>query len=390
MKYLLHHGHLVIDKNREYLDGSILVENERIVEVYPQANKVPHLEDVKVVELNGSLVMPGNFDTHTHGINGISFDNANKEELDKASYDMALSGTTSFLASISYDGMPNCGGEGFTDFLDSRFDLYNSYSSPYARFEGIHMEGPFLSKKHLGIGNPDKFLLPDLEMIKHILNKTKRLKQMTIAYELEGAKETGKLLKENGVKVMCGHSDALMKDLDENVDGFTHLFNAMRGIHHRDITLTNAAFLNKWMCEIITDGNHIDRNVLSLVIHNIHKELLMIVSDSSTARGLPDGDYIFMSRNCTKKGTSIITDDGHYAGSVVSINDEMKVLRQLGASYTDLLMYSSYNAFKFYGLDSQFGTIEKGKYSDLVIMDDELNIKNVLVRGEFIRGDILY
>lgn len=390
MKYLLQHGHLIIDKNREYLDGSILIEDERILEVYPQANKVPQLTDVKAINLNGSLVMPGNFDTHTHGINGVSFDTATKQELDKASYDMALSGTTSFLASISYDGMPKSGGEGFLDYLDSRFDLFNSYSSKYARFEGIHMEGPFLSKKHLGIGNPDKFLLPDEEIVRHILSKTNKLKQMTIAYELEDAKKIGKLLHENNVKVMCGHSDALMKDLDENVDGFTHLFNAMRGIHHRDITLTNASFLNKWMCEIITDGNHIDRNILKLVINNIDKNLLMIVSDSSIARGLPDGDYIFMSRNCTKKGTSIITDDGHYAGSVVSINDEMKVLKELGASYTDLLMYSSYNAFKFYGLDSKYGTIEKGKYSDLVIMDDDLNIKNVLLKGEFILEDILY
>ena len=148
--------------------------------------------------------------------------------------------------------------------------------------------------------------------------------------------------------------------------------------------------MNKWMCEIITDGNHIDRNVLSLVIKNIHKDKLMIVSDSSTARGLADGEYIFMSRNCIKKGTSIITDDGHYAGSVVSINDEMKVLKELGATYTDLLRYSSLNAFKFYGLDKLFGTLEKGKYSDIVIMDDNLNIKNVMVKGKFIYDAVLY
>lgn len=390
MKYLLKHGHLVIDGNREYMDGAILIEDEKILDVFPQSNKVKDYEDVEVIDLHGSLVMPGNFDTHTHGINGVGFDNATKEELDKASYDMAISGTTSFLASISYDGMPNAGGEGFEDYLNRRFDLFNTYEGLYARFEGLHMEGPFLSKKHLGIGNPDKFLLPDKKMVEHILERTDKLRQMTIAYELEGAEEVGALLREHGVKVMCGHSDALVDDLDENVDGFTHLFNAMRGMHHRDITLINGAFMNKWMCEIITDGNHVDRNVLSLVIKNIHKDKLMIVSDSSTARGLADGEYIFMSRNCIKKGTSIITDDGHYAGSVVSINDEMKVLKELGATYTDLLRYSSLNAFRFYGLDKLFGTLEKGKYSDIVIMDDELNIKNVMVKGKFMYDAVLY
>lgn len=377
MKYLLKHGHIVVDGNREYLDGSILIEDERILDVYPQTDKVKiDLDNVEVIDLKGSLVMPGNFDTHTHGILGIGFDSANKEEMDKASYEIAKSGTTSFLATISYDVTP--------EFFKDRFELFNSYKGKYSRFEGVHMEGPFLSKKHLGIGNPDKFLIPDIEMVKSILSQTDKLKQMTIAYELDGAREVGKLLKDNNVKVMCGHSDALVKDLDENVDGFTHLFNAMRGIHHRDITLTNGAFFNKWMLEIIADGNHIDRNVLSLVIKNIDRNKLVIVSDSSTARGLEDGEYVFMSRNCIKKGTSIMTDDGHYAGSVVSINDEMKVLKKLGASYTDLLLYSSYNAFKFYGLDKHFGTIEKGKMSDIVIMDDDLNIKNVMVRGKFI------
>ena len=110
----------------------------------------------------------------------------------------------------------------------------------------------------------------------------------------------------------------------------------------------------------------------------------MLVTDSSSARNLPDGEYEFVSKKCTKKGTVFMSHDGHFAGSVVSLNDEMKVLYELGAKYTDLLVYTSLNAFRFYDLDKQFGTLEKGKYSDLVIMDDELNIKDVMVRGEFL------
>ena len=120
------------------------------------------------------------------------------------------------------------------------------------------------------------------------------------------------------------------------------------------------------------------------MINNIDKDKIILVTDSSTARNLEDGEYEFMSKKCTKKGTKFITHDGHYAGSVVSINDEMKVLRELGVKYTDLLLYSSLNAFRFYGLDKQFGTLEKGKYADLVIMDEQLNIKDVYVRGNFI------
>lgn len=376
MKYLLKHAHLIIDTNREYLDGALLIDGETIEDVYPQSNKLNDIDDCEVIDMKGNLIFPGFFDTHTHGIDGVSFDTANKDELDKAALEFAQTGSTSFLVTLSYDLS--------VDDFKSRFDLFNNYESKDSRFVGLHLEGPFLSKKHLGVGDPNKFMEPDIEIIKDFLNHTDKIKQVTIAYELDGAKQIGKLLHDNNIKVMCGHSDAVYEDLDENVDGFTHLFNAMRSLHHRDTTLVNCAFMNKWYCELITDGNHIHKDVLKLAINNINKNLIMLVTDSSSARNLPDGDYEFLSKKCHKNGTNFITYDGHFAGSVVSIADEMKVLYELGAKYTDLLGYSSLNAFKFYGLDRRFGTLEKGKYADIVIMDDELNIKQVYCKGKFV------
>lgn len=378
MNILLKHCHLVIDDKREYLDGALLISGDTIEDVYPQSNYVPQNNGYTEIDLQGKIVMPGFFETHTHGISSISFDSANKEELDNASLDFAKSGTTSYLMTLSYDN-PDA------DF-DKRFKILNDYEGKYSRFEGIHLEGPFLSTKHLGIGNPDKFLKPDIELIKDFLNKTNKIKQVTIAYELEGAKQIGKLLHENNIKVMCGHSDATIEDLDENVDGFTHLFNAMRGLHHREQTLVNCAFMNKWNVELIADGHHISPNILKLVIQNIDRNKIMLVTDSSTARNLEDGEYDFMSKHCVKKGTTFVSTDGHFAGSVVSILDEIKVLYSLGAKFTDLLSYSSLNAFKFYGLNKRFGTLEKGKYADIVILDNELNICDVYVRGSFINN----
>ena len=374
MALLLDHCHAIIDCNREYLDASILIDDGLIKDVFPQTDKIKQsFEDTERIDLGGCLVMPGSFDTHTHGILGMNFDEVSKEEMEKISYEFAKSGTTSFLASLSYD----LSEEGMIRQL-SRFE---DYESSYSRFEGFHLEGPFLSPKHLGVGDPKKFKDVDIEELKRLLGASSKIRQVTIAYELEGAKKAGELLHDKGIRVMCGHSDAVLEDLDEKVDGFTHLFNAMRGLHHRDITLVNCAFMNKWQVELIADGNHVKENVLKLVLNNIDRDKIMLVSDSSIARGLEDGEYMFLSKPCTKKGTTFITFDGHFAGSVVSINDEMKVLYKLGAKYTDLLGYSCYNAFRFYGMEKRFGTIEKGKYADLLIMDDELNIKDVCLKG---------
>ena len=382
MTILLEHGHLIVDGNREYLDGALLIEDETIKEVFPQALKVHDLpEECKIIDLKGSLVMPGFFDTHTHGMAGVSFDNGDKEGLDKIAYGFGKDGTTSFLASLSYDLDENG--------LERQLKILNEYNSPCARYEGVHLEGPFLSEKHLGMGDPKRFMKPDLSLMQRLFASCDRIKQVTIAMELEGAEDVAHFLHEKGAKVMCGHSDAVYEDLGENVDGFTHLFNAMRSLHHRDRTLVNCAFMNRWKVELIADGNHVNRDVLKLCVNNIDRDLIMLVSDSSIARGLPDGEYEFLSKPCTKKGTTFISHDGHFAGSVVSINDEMKVLYELGVKYCDLLLYSSLNAFRFYGLDKRFGTLEKGKYADLVIMDDDLNIKDVYIGGRSLDDGIL-
>ena len=379
MRYLLKHCHLIVDDNREYLDGALLINDDIIEDLYYQSSKIPDIEDeYETLDLDGKIVMPGFFDTHCHGANLISFDSCTIEQMDQLSYEFMKDGTTSYLASLSYD-------LGY-DQMNNQLKLFEDYQSSYSRFQGFHLEGPFLNKKHLGMGDPDKFKDVDIDVVKEFINNSSKIRQMTIAYELDGAKQVGKLLHDHGIRVMCGHSDGVYDDLDENVDGFTHLFNAMRSLHHRDITLVNCAFENRWYVEIIGDGLHIDENVLRLVLNNIDSNLIMLISDSSIARNMPDGDYTFISKLCHKNGSVFKTDDGHFAGSVVSINDEMKVLKKLGAKYTDLLKYSSLNAYRFYGLDKKYGSLDKGKYADIVIMDDDLNIENVYVKGRFINA----
>ena len=377
MKYLLTHAHLIIDDNREYLDGALLIEDEIIVDVFNQSNKLPDIsDDYQIIDLGNSIVMPGHFDSHTHGAINISFDDCDLKQMDEVSYQFAKDGSTSFLATLSY----NLSKENIL----KQISLFNEYDGLYSRFHGIHLEGPFLNKKHLGIGKPENFLDPDIGFVEKIIETSNKVKQMSIACELDNTKDIIDLLVKNNIRVMCGHSDACLDDLNENVSGFTHLFNAMRGLHHRDITLVNCAFMNKWYCEVIGDGVHIDKNVLNIIMNNIHKDLIILISDSSIARGLEDGEYTFIGNKCIKKGNVIKTIDNHLAGSVVSINDELKVLLSLGAKYTDLLAYSSLNAYRLYGLEKRFGSLEKGKYADIVISDDDLNIKNVYVRGKFI------
>ena len=208
MKYLLSHGHLIVDGNREYLDGALLIDKERIIEVFPQTNKIKRIEgDYTTIDLGGSLVMPGFFDSHTHGGSGISFDNADIDDLEKVSDDFAKDGTTSFLASLSYDLNKE-------EYL-KQLSVFEQYNSKHSRFMGIHMEGPFLSKKHIGVGDGRNFMEPDIELVKQFLENSSKIKQMTIAYENDGAKPIGKLLKENGEKISEEDRTKLQNAIDK-------------------------------------------------------------------------------------------------------------------------------------------------------------------------------
>lgn len=309
MKYLLTHAHLIIDGQKEYLDGALLIDDEKIEDVFFQSNKLKEIsEEYKVIDIGGDNVMPGFFDTCCKS-------------------DLSKEGTTSYLSLIKYESD-----------IDKMCNDLKKHESTSSRFLGFNLDGPFLSDKYVS-----NTLKPDLDILDKLLESSNDIKQMTVSCELENIKQIINKLKENNIKVMCGHSNAVYEDLDDNIDGISNLFKEMKGLDSHNKTLVNCAFMNKWYCELNVDD--VDDVVLKLVLNNIDKDKLILVSD---------------------------------------INKQMKALYKFGAKYTDLLRYSSLNAYELHGLSNRYGTLNKGKCSDLVIMDDDLNIKDVLLRGNFI------
>ncbi len=333
VKYILKHGHLVVDKNREYLDGSLLLEDGIILDAFPFSNKINNYDDFKEIDLTGKIVMPGFFDSNTYGDSKLFFENANNDEIKEIETSFYKNGTTSYIASISSKKL-------MSDYDNCLTNLNNSNCL------GINLDGPFLSSKY-----SDSYLKPCIEVLNDYLSKTSLIKQVTLAYELDGSKKIGEYLHKNNIKVMCGHSDACLNDLDENVDGISHLYKDMRGFHHSECTLVNCAFSNIFYCGIVADESMISKDVLKLIFNNIDIKKIMLISDDSG----------------------------------ISIAKQVKTLFNLGYKLNELLCYSSLNAFRFYGLDNRYGTLDKGKYADLLILDDELNIANVIKEGRFIK-----
>lgn len=375
MRTLLNHCHLIVDGNKEYLDGAILLNGDYIEEVFPHTNKVI-IEDnnYEEINLNGLIVMPGFIDTHLHGSNGYDFRNIDKYNLNEVADSLIKHGTTAFFATIN-------GYEDEKEILNKLNDLSTSSS----KCLGVHLEGPFLSKDNAGVSIVDKLLEPNVEYLKELLSINSNVKQVTIAPELKGSKEIIEYLKDNGIKVMFGHSNAYKKDINNlYYDGFTHFYNAMTGFNHRDLGLVNMGFNNdgKYI-ELIADGIHIDNSVLKHTINNINRENIILISDAISSAGLKDGTYSYNGEDCIKEGRKFYRlKDNKLSGSCSFIIDEIKNMKMLNVSYTDLLLMSSLNAARFYGLDNLYGSLYRGKYADLVILDDELNIVDVYIRGK--------
>lgn len=374
MKTLLSHAHLIIDGNKEYIDGAILLNGEYIEEVYPHSNKVIINEEINNINLNGLIVMPGFFDTHMHGSNGYSFEDIDTLDINEVSKSLAKHGTTSFFATTSGHKEEN-----------KTLEKLSNINTDAAKCLGIHMEGPFLSSEKLGAAKLEQLEVPDVKLVKKFIEINPHIKQMTLAPEVKGCKEVIEYLKDHNIKVMFGHSNAKQKDIEGlYYDGFTHFFNAMSGFNHHELGLVNVGFNNKdKYIELVGDGIHVDKTVVKIILDNFRRDRIMLISDAIHAAGLEDGEYTYNGSRCIKKEKrfSRIEDDT-LSGSAAFIIDEIKVLKQLGASYTDILLMSSLNAYRFYELDNKFGSLVKGKYADLVVLDEELNLKSVYLKGE--------
>ncbi len=120
MKTLLIHGHLIIDDYRQFLDGSLLVDDKHILEVYPQ---YVEMDDVVVVDLKGALVFPKFLDLGILDKYQVVVDPLDNIKTDKK---IMLGNTRGYLdeVHIEYDGYYDLFNN-MTGFSVDRFGLVN-------------------------------------------------------------------------------------------------------------------------------------------------------------------------------------------------------------------------------------------------------------------------
>lgn len=322
-----------------------------------------------------SFVLPGFVDSHVHG-GGGSDTMQGGDAIARIARLHVRHGTTSMLATTMTAPLPEL------EFAMAAMGPACRARAPgTARVLGVHLEGPYINSGKLG-AQPD-FVRPASIAEVLALHAQAPIVLITIAPELPGNLAIIPDLRAAGFRVQIGHTLASYEDgvaaLERGAGGFTHLFNAMTGMHHRAPGIVGAALAHARYAEIIPDLLHVHPGALHAALRAI--PCLFCVTDSTAATGMPDGEYRLGSHRVTKCMGGVRLADGTLAGSTLTMDQALRNLVGLGLSLRDASLRVSTHAADYLGFHDR-GRIEVGCHADLVVVDRNLRLRRVIAEGE--------
>ncbi|MCQ2387422.1 MAG: N-acetylglucosamine-6-phosphate deacetylase [Clostridia bacterium] len=374
-----------------FKNANVYVENLGIVKtnVAVKNGKIFAIgKDVKIDNpypyKKGEIVFPAFIDEHIHGAMGYDFMDADSTALDSITNAIAKEGTVSVVATTMTASLP--------DIENAIVSIKDYMAKPNggARILGTHLEGPFISETFKGAQNLKHILDPDISVYKNLNKKSKKtVKIITVAPEEKNAKDLIKQIVKDNIIASAGHSDAGVKDIEQakkcGLNSITHTFNAMRGIHHREIGISGMALLDDDLyTEVIADLIHLSSPMLKLILKNKPKDKIILITDSMRAKFLPDGESELGGQKVIVKNGEARLINGTLAGSTLKMNQAIKNLLSLNVKITDAIDYATINVAKHLNLDKKIGSIKKGKLADFCVLDKDINVKLTIKEGKII------
>jgi N-acetylglucosamine-6-phosphate deacetylase len=321
------------------------------------------------------IAVPGFVDLQVNGFGGVDFLDADPDGYARAGDALLETGVTAYLPTLITAA---------EDHLHDALGQLRQAPESGPRILGAHVEGPFISPHRLGTHPPQHRREPDPAFVTRLLDAGP-VTLMTVAPELPGALELIAYLRERGVVVSCGHTDASATEahaaFDLGARTVTHLFNAMRPLGHRDPGIAGAALVRPdVVVQLIVDGVHLAPEVVQIAWRAATGRFAL-VTDAMAAAGVGDGVFAIgdVSVEVTE-GVAQRTGDGVLAGSVLTMIDAVRNLHALGAPLEAALEAASTVPAAVLGT-TRVGRIEAGLPADLVVLDGSLQIERVLVGG---------
>lgn len=374
MRTLIKNALVYSASGSEFKLGSLMFAEDKII---PVSNEFD-----RIVDADGAYLVPGFVDVHTHGRAGFDFCNADADEMQTMSKSYLSVGTTSVfptLASAPY-------GE-----LLTAIDRINSLKGKTkgASFDGIHLEGRYLNSKKRGAHATELLAKPNADEIGELILRMSTPCHITAALELDEDLSFSERVKQSGATLAIGHTNAdyalALKLYNEYNISFSHLFNAMPPLSHRDAGAVCAGLTSGAYCELICDGLHISPEMISLAYRCLGSSRLSLITDSMSATGCSDGIYSIAGCRCTVKDGKATTDEGNLAGSTLDMKTAVEnLMRFCSIPLEKALRCATLTPAEQVGIDSIVGSLDIGKRADLLLIGkngDKLNILKTFCRG---------
>ena len=322
------------------------------------------------------IVLPGFIDLHVHGGGGADTMQAG-QAIDTIARTHARHGTTSLLATT----MTAPRGE-IEAALRAVAGACNTRSDGAARVLGVHLEGPYISPDMLG-AQPAFAATPSAAEIL-ALHALAPIRVVTLAPELPGALETTAALVAAGIRVQIGHSTASYEQacaaLQCGASSFTHLFNAMSGLHQRAPGAVGAALAHAQHAELIPDLLHVHPGAMRAALRAIPG--LYCVTDATAAAAMPDGEYRLGRHLVRKCASGVRLADGTLAGSTLTMDQALRnLVEALGLSLREASLRVSTHAAQYLGLADR-GVLAVGASADIVVVNARLRLRQAIVEGQ--------
>jgi N-acetylglucosamine-6-phosphate deacetylase len=371
-------------------NGTIILRDGLIEDIFQGDRKI---DGATQIDAKGNYIAPGFIDIHLHGGGGHDFMDASENAFLKIAEKHAQFGTTSMVPTTL---------AGDTEELYQVLDLYQEADKKNVKgsqFIGMHLEGPYFAMSQRGAQNPLYIRNPDPAEYRNIISRYPFIKRWSAAPELEGALEFGKYLTSKNIIAAIAHTDAeyseVIKAFENGFNLATHLYSGMSGVFRRNAfryagVIESAYLIDEMNVEVIGDGIHLPAPLLKLIYKIKGPDRIALITDSMRNAGMPDGESILGSLT---NGLKVIVEDGvaklpdltAFAGSVATTDRLVRNMIHLAeVPLNEAVRMATLTPATIMGVNNRKGSLVTGKDADIVIFDDNINIKHTIIKGKIV------
>ncbi len=381
MIYRFHNGWVALP------DGAVGAADIAVTDgVVTAVTKMGETPADRVIDLEGGWLLPGFIDTQVNGGGGVLFnDQVDVAAIAAIGAAHARFGTTAFLPTLISDTP--------AQIAAAMAAVDTAIEQGVPGVIGIHIEGPFINEVKRGIHEAHQIRRLDDDMLATLTAPHRGRVMLTLAPELCDEEDIRTLVR-HGVVVSAGHSDATYDEaqraIGAGLTGFTHLFNAMSPLHHREPGAVGAAFDSDTYCGLIVDDVHLHPAIVRLAIRTKGIDRIMLVTDAMPSVGTDDSEFTLQGKRIAVKDGVCIFEDGTLAGTHLDMAAALrKTVEVTGMSVPDVSTMASATPAAFLSLQDSIGAIAPGQRADWACLDAALQPRSTWIGGKIISNAAL-